>query len=118
MRLVGNEDPGWNGRGHFFGAAARAMRRILVDIARRKRTANGPRRRTCHNFNYQPCREAACTAAGPPNPGVRRALARSARAKAGVRGLDRGDRPGLAMRRPRTGRRQRSANGPGRRGAQ
>ena len=36
LRLVGNEDPGWNGRGHFFGAAARAMRRILVEQARRK----------------------------------------------------------------------------------
>src|SRR5262249_29184195 len=29
-------DPGWNGRGHFFGAAARAMRNILVEQARRK----------------------------------------------------------------------------------
>jgi RNA polymerase sigma factor (TIGR02999 family) len=28
----------WNSRGHFFGAAAEAMRRILVDNARRKRT--------------------------------------------------------------------------------
>ena len=36
MRLVGKEDPGWNGRGHFFGAAARAMRNVLVDEARRK----------------------------------------------------------------------------------
>src|SRR5262249_38689090 len=27
---------GWNGRGHFFGAAAEAMRRILVENARRK----------------------------------------------------------------------------------
>lgn len=36
MRLVGSADPGWNGRGHFFGAAARAMRNILVDEARRK----------------------------------------------------------------------------------
>src|SRR5215470_555729 len=37
LRLVG-PDPGqpWNGRGHFFGAAARAMRRILVEGARRK----------------------------------------------------------------------------------
>jgi RNA polymerase sigma factor (TIGR02999 family) len=26
----------WNGRGHFFGAAAEAMRRILIEIARRK----------------------------------------------------------------------------------
>jgi RNA polymerase sigma factor (TIGR02999 family) len=36
MRLVGDADPGWNGRAHFFGAAARAMRRILVEQARRK----------------------------------------------------------------------------------
>ncbi len=36
LRLVGEDDPGWNGRGHFFGAAARAMRRILVESARRK----------------------------------------------------------------------------------
>jgi RNA polymerase sigma factor (TIGR02999 family) len=28
----------WNGRGHFFAAAAEAMRRILVDRARRKQT--------------------------------------------------------------------------------
>ncbi|MHC5110961.1 MAG: sigma-70 family RNA polymerase sigma factor [Planctomycetota bacterium] len=36
IRLVGDLDPGWNGRGHFFGAAAVAMRRILVETARRK----------------------------------------------------------------------------------
>jgi len=37
LRLVGNEDARWEGRRHFFGAAAEAMRRILVDNARRKR---------------------------------------------------------------------------------
>lgn len=36
LRLLGDKDPGWEGRGHFFGAAARAMRDILVDQARRK----------------------------------------------------------------------------------
>jgi RNA polymerase sigma factor (TIGR02999 family) len=36
LRLVGDQDPGWNSRGHFFGAAAEAMRRILVEHARRK----------------------------------------------------------------------------------
>lgn len=36
LRLVGDQDPGWNGRGHFFAAAALAMRRILVEQARRK----------------------------------------------------------------------------------
>lgn len=38
LRLVGNADPGWNGRRHFFGAAARAMRQILIERARRVRT--------------------------------------------------------------------------------
>jgi RNA polymerase sigma factor (TIGR02999 family) len=37
LRLVGSNDPGWNGRNHFLAAAAEAMRRILVDNARRKR---------------------------------------------------------------------------------
>jgi RNA polymerase sigma factor (TIGR02999 family) len=37
LRLVGGDRPhDWNGRGHFFGAAAEAMRRILIDQARRK----------------------------------------------------------------------------------
>lgn len=35
LRLVRGEDPGWNGRAHFFGAAAQAMRNILVEQARR-----------------------------------------------------------------------------------
>jgi RNA polymerase sigma factor (TIGR02999 family) len=39
LRLVGSEDEGWQGRRHFFGAAAEAMRRILVDSARRKKSA-------------------------------------------------------------------------------
>jgi RNA polymerase sigma factor (TIGR02999 family) len=37
LRLVGAQDPGWSGRGHFFAAAAEAMRRILVENARRKK---------------------------------------------------------------------------------
>ena len=37
MRLVGDENPKFQGRAHFFGAAAEAMRRILIDRARRKR---------------------------------------------------------------------------------
>ncbi len=36
LRLAGNEQREWNSRGHFFGAAAEAMRRILIDTARRK----------------------------------------------------------------------------------
>jgi RNA polymerase sigma factor (TIGR02999 family) len=39
LRLVGPADEArWHNRGHFFAAAAEAMRRILVDAARRKRT--------------------------------------------------------------------------------
>jgi RNA polymerase sigma factor (TIGR02999 family) len=38
MRLVGKDDPGWNGRGHFFAAAAQAMRQILIEQARRRAT--------------------------------------------------------------------------------
>jgi RNA polymerase sigma factor (TIGR02999 family) len=38
LRLIGGgAEPHWNNRGHFFAAAAQAMRNILVDNARRKR---------------------------------------------------------------------------------
>ena len=36
LRLVRDQDPGWEGRRHFFGAAAQAMREILIEQARRK----------------------------------------------------------------------------------
>jgi RNA polymerase sigma factor (TIGR02999 family) len=40
VRLVGKEDgQRWDGRGHFFAAAAEAMRRILIENARRKAAA-------------------------------------------------------------------------------
>ena len=48
LRLLdGAPDGQWNSRGHFFGAAAEAMRRILVERARHKqsRKAGGGRRR-------------------------------------------------------------------------
>ena len=38
LRLVGRDNPKFSGRAHFFAAAAEAMRRILIDRARRKRT--------------------------------------------------------------------------------
>jgi RNA polymerase sigma factor (TIGR02999 family) len=38
LRLIGNADPNWNSRGRFFAAAAEAMRRILIDHARRRNT--------------------------------------------------------------------------------
>ncbi|MGB2822173.1 MAG: sigma-70 family RNA polymerase sigma factor [Phycisphaerae bacterium] len=47
LRLVGSGDPGWEGRRHFFASAAEAMRRILVENARRKKSLKrgGKRRR-------------------------------------------------------------------------
>src|SRR5262245_26809753 len=36
LRLGGDHQPAWNNRGHFFAAAAEAMRRILIENARRK----------------------------------------------------------------------------------
>ncbi|QDT49005.1 RNA polymerase sigma factor [Symmachiella dynata] len=36
LRLVGDNSKQWDGRGHFFAAAAEAMRRILIENARRK----------------------------------------------------------------------------------
>jgi len=38
LRLVGEPDRSWQSRGHFFKAAAEAMRRILIDNARRKKS--------------------------------------------------------------------------------
>lgn len=37
LRLLKDEDLGWQGKGHFFAAAAEAMRRILIERARRHR---------------------------------------------------------------------------------
>jgi RNA polymerase sigma factor (TIGR02999 family) len=47
MRLLGEEAPRWENRAHFFATAAEAMRRILVDHARRKTSLKrgGNRRR-------------------------------------------------------------------------
>jgi RNA polymerase sigma factor (TIGR02999 family) len=39
LRLVGGDGQRWDGRGHFFAAAAEAMRRILIDRARSKQAA-------------------------------------------------------------------------------
>ena len=51
LRLVGPQHPGWDGRGHFFAAAAEAMRRILVERARRKRRRKHGDGRLCHDSN-------------------------------------------------------------------
>ena len=38
LRLIGDQPQSWENRGHFFAAAAEAMRRILVENARRKKS--------------------------------------------------------------------------------
>ncbi len=38
LRLVGEQNQDWRSRGHFFATAAQAMRRILIDSARRKKS--------------------------------------------------------------------------------
>ena len=47
LRVVRDADPGWDGRAHFFAAAAQAIREILIEQARRKATRKhgGGRRR-------------------------------------------------------------------------
>ena len=66
VRLVGHQPAArWDGRGHFFAAAAEAMRRILVDGARRKRAVRhgGGRQRV-------PLDDALAGAAAAPVPAV------------------------------------------------
>jgi RNA polymerase sigma factor (TIGR02999 family) len=62
LRLVGStEAPQWNSRGHFFAAAAEAMRRILVEQARRKgRVKHGGERRRVDL-------DSACAVSEPPS---------------------------------------------------
>ena len=51
MRLVDGEHvEHWNSRGHFFAAAAEAMRMILVDNARRKRSLKGGGVKQCQGL--------------------------------------------------------------------
>ncbi len=45
MRLVDQKNPGWQSRSHFFGVAARLMRQILVDHARKKQAGKRAGRR-------------------------------------------------------------------------
>ena len=57
LRLVGDQQ--FDGRGHFFAAAAEAMRRILVESARRKRSEK-------HGGNYERVELEAGAVAAPP----------------------------------------------------
>jgi RNA polymerase sigma factor (TIGR02999 family) len=58
LRLVGSENPSFENRGHFFSAAAEAMRRILIDRARRRRTRR-------HGGGYERVDLEACELAAP-----------------------------------------------------
>ena len=61
LRLVGSDvDVHWNGRGHFFAAAANAMQRILVENARRKK-----RLKAGGEFNRVSMSEAEVSVASP-----------------------------------------------------
>jgi RNA polymerase sigma factor (TIGR02999 family) len=62
LRLVGAEDRKWENRAHFFGAAAEAMRRILVDHARRKLSQKRGR-----GVEAEPLNESALVLSAPPD---------------------------------------------------
>lgn len=48
LRLLGWDPVRWQNRGHFFGVSAQMMRRVLVDIARRRDAGRRGGRRTVH----------------------------------------------------------------------
>ena len=71
LRLVVHDDSRrWNDRGHFFAAAAQAMRRILVENARRKRAEKAWR-----SPGAAAARRCRCTGARRGDAGPRRGLA-------------------------------------------
>lgn len=51
LRLVGSANPGFSNRAHFFAAAAEAMRRILIEKARRKRAVRHGGGQPCLNLD-------------------------------------------------------------------
>lgn len=54
VRLVAAEhQPGWQSRGHFFSAAAQAMRRILVDSSRRKKSLKRGGQEQCVEIEWK-----------------------------------------------------------------
>ena len=62
LRLAGSEEQNWRNRAHFFGAAAEAMRRILVDHARRRQSHKRGGGATREELN-----EATLVLAAPPD---------------------------------------------------
>jgi len=63
LKLSGSEAQAWNGRQHFFAAAAEAMRRILVDRARRRLAAKRGAGEACLDAD-----ELNIPAPGPDDP--------------------------------------------------
>jgi RNA polymerase sigma factor (TIGR02999 family) len=62
LRLGGTAQQNWQNRGHFFSAAAEAMRRILVDHARRKQS-----RKRGGELEREPWDESALVLSAPPD---------------------------------------------------
>ncbi|HNQ24279.1 MAG TPA: sigma-70 family RNA polymerase sigma factor [Phycisphaerae bacterium] len=56
LRLTGGKEPSWTHRGHFFTAAAEAMRRICVDYARKRKAAKRGRGREPARLDGEPGR--------------------------------------------------------------
>jgi RNA polymerase sigma factor (TIGR02999 family) len=74
LKLAGTADPGWEGRAHFFGAAARAMRDVLADHLRRK----GSLKRGAHRRRVEDgtVAELSCDGPGADELAVQEVLAR------------------------------------------
>jgi RNA polymerase sigma factor (TIGR02999 family) len=75
LRLTGNAPTAWEGRSHFFGVAAQAMRRILVDHARRRTALKRGRQ---HQATLDEAVEAGAVASSEEVLGVDEALERLA----------------------------------------
>jgi len=63
MKLAGSEDTNWAGAAHFFGAAAQAMREIIVDHVRRRYAL-----KRGAGQNPEPLFESGCDLTGPGMP--------------------------------------------------
>ena len=68
LRLVGGGDQLWDSRGHFFAAAAEAMRRILVENARKKGSRKRGGDRAARRLRRRPTGRSR-TPRGPAGPG-------------------------------------------------
>jgi RNA polymerase sigma factor (TIGR02999 family) len=83
LRVVGGTDPGWNHRGHFFAAAAAAMREILVDQARRHASLKrGGDRQRVELERAEPVFEPPCEALLTVDEALRRLEAEDPRKRA------------------------------------